>query len=266
MASYESNEGFTRFLDVAANHRLLTAQEEVTLARKWRNEGDNEARHVLFMHNVRLVVSIARHFLNRGLPFEDLVQAGLVGLDRATRKFDPEKGYKASTYASWWIRQAVQRAVASESKTIRVPNQVSTRRLQVDAYLRDNPEATLEQVALKLQCTVPQVIRAQEIAEVVSSLDQEYKSDDMFSLGDTLPDTYASDPYDVVTNSEHVVGDALEHLTLLERDVVTLRYGIGNVREHTLQEIAVLLELPLKEIQVVQRDAFAKLRDELTEL
>jgi len=164
-------EGLTAFLDAAASHRILTAFEEVQLARRWVRENDDDARKTLLLHNIRLVVSIARGFTGRGLPFEDLIQAGTIGLDRATRKFDPERGYKFSTYASWWIRQAVQRAVAADGKTIRVPNQVATRRLQIDAVLRENPDATYADLTAALKCTPAQVIRALRTVEVVTSLD-----------------------------------------------------------------------------------------------
>jgi RNA polymerase sigma factor (sigma-70 family) len=263
VAGYESNEGLTRFLDLTAGHRILKAHEEVELAKRWQ-AGDNSARHELVMHNIRLIVSIARNFTGRGLEFSDLIDAGYIGLDRASRKFDPDRGFKFSTYASWWIRQAIQRAVSAEGKTIRVPNQVSTRRLQIDSYLKENPGAGNEELAEKLECTVPQILRARAVAEVVASLDQEHASDAQFALIDTFADPTAVDPYETVTEDSYFVHDALTKLTDLEREVVVLRYGIGGAREHTLQEIAVRLEISLKEVQLTQKEAFAKLRDELS--
>lgn len=261
MAGYELNESFSKFLDQAASHRLLSMREEQVLARKWRNEGDNSARHELFIHNVRLVVSIARNFTGRGLPLEDLVQAGMIGLDRATRKFDPERGYKASTYFSWWIRQSCQRALAAEGKTIRVPNQVSTRRLQIENYLKENSGASNEEIAERLECTVPQILRARMIAEVVLSLDQEQQSDTQFSVIDTLADPTSSDPYEAISESSYFIRTALAELPTLQRQVVALKHGFTEAGELTLQEISVLLDTPLREVQLAQKEGFARLRE-----
>lgn len=258
--AYESNEGLTRFLEQTASHRLLKASEEQELSRRW-HDGDDSARHELLMHNMRLVVSIARNFTGRGLEFGDLIQAGVIGLDRATRKFNPTLGYKFSTYASWWIRQAIQRAVSSDGKTIRVPNQVSTRKLQIESALKDNPDLTLEELAVRLECTVPQLVRAMEVAEVVTSLDTDYQSTTDSSLMDTLADPLAEDPFDAVQDNTEHVKEALTNLNEIERQVVILKFGLENNREHTLQEISELLDLPLKVVQAAQREGFAILRE-----
>lgn len=254
------DEGLSHFLQTAANHRLLSQPEEVKLAQRWKIEQDHEARHELMRHNIRLVISIARNFTGRGLALEDLIQAGSVGLDRASRKFDPDRGFKFSTYASWWIRQAVQRAVAAEGKTIRVPNQVSTRKLQIDSALRENPDITHEEIAVKLECTVHQVQQALKVAEVVASLDREF-SEDTQTMMDTLPDPYAQDPADITERNPLNIYGALDELTDLQRKVVELRYGIGDGPELTLREIAEVLDTPLPAVQAAQREAFAVLRE-----
>jgi len=261
VASYEADEGLTRFLDQVAGHRLLSAYEEQELARRW-HEGDDGARHTLLMHNMRLVVSIARNFTGRGLPFGDLIQAGIVGLDRATRKFDPGRGYKFSTYASWWIRQAIQRSVSSEGKTIRVPNQVSTRRLRIESLLRDDPDLSTEELAQRLECTVLQVIQALKAAEVVSSLDRDQFTTEQ-TLFDMLADPHAEDPFDNISEDFRHVAQALEKLTDLQRHVLELRYGIGTGEELTIQEVADFLDLPLAQVQAAQREGFARLREDL---
>lgn len=257
------DEGLGRFLKTAASHRLLTTYEEVELARKWRRYGDNEARHKLYTHNIRLVISVARNFTGRGLELGDLIQAGTVGLDRATRKFDPERGFKFSTYATWWIRQAIQRDVAANGKTIRVPNHVSTRKLQIDSALRDNPDLTYEELAVLLECTEAQIRQALRAAEVVSSLDREL-SEETQTLMDTLPDPYSDDPADVAEGSVLGVADALEDLSPLQRKVIELRFGFNGESELTLREISEKLRVPLPTIQATQREALAFLRGTVT--
>lgn len=261
MAGYEADEGLTKFLEHAANHRLLTSAEEQKYARRWR-EGDESARHALMLHNVRLVVSIARIYTGRGLTFADLIQSGIIGLDRASRKFDPDRGFKFSTYASWWIRQAIQRTVSSEGKTIRVPNQVTTRRLQSEALLRENPLLTQEELATKLECTLAQLVRAQTIAEVVVSLDYALQ-DDTQTLQDLVPDTLAVDPYETVQGDMSYVQEALGELTEFEREVIELRFGFRAGVDHSLQEIATLLNKPLSAVQTAQREALTKLKGSL---
>lgn len=261
VSNFEQDSGLSLFLENAATHRILTAYEEVKLARAWRT-GSDAARQKLILHNIRLVISIARAYTGRGLPLEDLIQSGIIGLDRAARKFDPDRGFKFSTYASWWIRQAIQRAVAADGKTIRVPNQVATRRLQIDSVLRDNPEATYADIAKKLECTPAQVIRAMRAAEVVTSLDGDRESpDDAPSLFDKLPDMLAEDPAENLQESVARVDDALEELTPLQRRVTELRFGFGNYDEMSLIEIAEFLEIPILLVRAAQREATAKLKE-----
>lgn len=261
MAS-EHDAGLTAFLDAAASHRILSAYEEVNLAQRWQEDGDDNARQKLILHNIRLVVSIVRGFTGRGLPLEDLIQAGIIGLDRATRKFDPDRGYKLSTYASWWIRQAVQREVAAHGKTIRVPNQVATRRLQIDAVLRENPDATYIELAERLECTPAQVIRAMRTAEVVASLNSD-SSDDEQSLFDKLPDVAADDPAEIVDSPNSALHEGLDALTPLQRRVIELRFGLNDNDEMSVQEIAEYLELSSTTVQTAQREALAVLREKV---
>lgn len=256
------DEGLSYFLRTAANHRILGQVEEAALARKWKHEGDDNARHQLYVHNIRLVISIARNFINRGLPLEDLIQEGCVGLDRATRKFDPDKGFKFSTYASWWVRQATQRAVAAKGRTIRVPNQVSTRRLQIDSLRRENPDLTDADLAEALGCTVPQVKQAIRAAEVVASLDREFSSETQ-TLFDTLEDPNADDPAEVAESDPLGVTAALDALSPDAREIVELRFGIGREHELTPQEVADVLNVPVKTVQETLRQSLSVLRENL---
>lgn len=251
--------GLTAFLDTAASHRILSAYEEIDLSRRWREDGDDDARQKLILHNIRLVVSIVRSFTGRGLPLEDLIQAGVIGLDRAVRKFDPDKGFKLSTYASWWIRQAVQREVAAHGKTIRVPNQVATRRLQIDAVLRENPDASYAELAIALKCTPAQVLRALRTAEVVASLDTGGTEDDQ-TLFERLPDP-AAENYDDESNERDTdVQAALDLLSPLQRRVIELRFGFSGDDEMTSSEIATYLNITTAAVQTAQREALASLR------
>lgn len=258
-----SEMGLTRFLEKAASHRILSAAEEVRLARAWQGRQDESAREKLYLHNIRLVVSIARNFVNRGQDLEDLIQAGCVGLDTATRKFDPEKGYKFSTYASWWIRQAVQRSVAANGRTIRVPSQVSTRRLQIDALLREEPGLTYYELAERLKCTPAQVSRAMRTAEVVTSLDYESGSSTQ-TLLDTLPDADADDPADLVSEEYPELRAALETLPHeTYRQAVRLRYGFGDGVERTVAEVAEEMGVTTSWVTLALRESHAHLRQNL---
>lgn len=255
------DSGLSLFLETAATHRILGAYEEVALAREWQ-AGNDSARQKLITHNIRLVISIARGYTGRGLPLEDLIQSGILGLDRATRKFDPDKGFKFSTYASWWIRQSIQRAVAADGKTIRVPNQVATRRMQIDSVLRDNPTASYAEIAEKLECTPAQVVRAMRTAEVVASLDGDREqADDTPSLFDKLPNTSADDPAELVLENSSYVGDGLDELSPLQRRVIELRYGFDGDEELSLGDIAMFLDIPISLVRTAQREALSYLKE-----
>lgn len=260
--SYEEDAGLTRFLKEAASHPILSQEEEQRLARRWKYHQDEAARHKLMLHNVRLVVSVAKGFTNRGLPLADLIQAGMIGLDKATRKFDPDRGFKASTYITWWLRQACQRAVAAEGRTIRVPNQVSTRRLQIDSLLQEDPSLTYDELAVKLECTPAQVARAYKTAEVVASLDHEFV-DGAQPLTETLQNDDADDPYELIDETNPEISEALEKLDDLQRTVVMMKFGFIDEVERTPQEIADYLDMSVASVQALQRDALSKLRESL---
>lgn len=262
MSTYEQDPGLAAFLDTAASHRILSHAEEIKYSRAWLKDGDDKARQALILHNIRLVISIARNFTGRGLPLEDLIQSGVIGLDRAVRKFDPEKGFKFSTYASWWIRQSIQRAVAADGKTIRIPNQVATRRLQIDAILREDPSVTYSELAEKLECTPAQVLRAMRTAEVAISLDGA-SSNDAPSLLDKLPDSSADDPAEIFQNDTSYIYDALDTLPPFQRRVVELKYGIGTDIENTPNEIAAQLDVQVGIVQTALREALLALKSVL---
>lgn len=259
---YEQDEGLTQFLETAGNHRLLKSFEEQELSRAWLHDGDDEARQKLMMHNLRLVISIAKNFTNRGIPLSDLIQTGIIGLDRAVRKFDPEKGFKFSTYATWWIRQAIQRSVTTDGKTIRVPNQISVRRMQIESLLQENPDASYEEIAKVLECTPAQVSRAYKTPEVVASLDRDSNSA-TYTLLETLEDVNAENPFESLDLGSTSLKEALAKLTKQQLAVISCRYGLVTDDEMSFVEIAHKLDITPESAQEIHRAAFAVLRTNL---
>lgn len=259
---YEFDDGLQTFLNVAAAHRLLSAREEQDLARRWHT-GDDRARHELVECNIRLVISIARRFRGKGMPLADLIQEGIIGLDRASRKFDPDRGYKFSTYASWWIRQSIQRGLHSNQELIRVPGAVSSRRADIRTKQRDNPNATLDEVAELLEISPVQAHRAVNVAEVTTSLDREIY-DEGGSLLDQLPDPNATDPSEVITLSDEL-RFALSELPDVQRRVIELRFGFEDGQSHGLAEIAERLDIPQSVVRSSQRQALAFMRQLMNE-
>jgi RNA polymerase primary sigma factor len=258
----ERDDGFREFLDRAANHKLLTHQEELALIARWQ-AGDDSARHQLIESNLRLVVSIARRFRGKGLPLADLVQEGCIGLDRAVRKFDPKKGYRFSTYASWWVRQAIQRAIAAGGSSIRVPPQVVNRRAGVNAALREEATLTVADLALKLGASEDQVQQAMDAAEVVTSLDRtiSFSDSDGLTLLDQTADLFADNPSDLLPADVTLVRAAVGNLPQLQRQVIELRFGFGGEHPLTLSEIADRLNVTPQVVQSTQRAALVALRE-----
>jgi len=219
------------FLADVGKHRLLTAADEVTLAKRIER-GDPVAKRRMIESNLRLVVSIAKGYRGLGVPFLDLIQEGTLGLNRAVEKFDWRRGYKFSTYATWWIRQSVQRAVANHARTIRVPVHVverqqklsrAARRLEVEL----GREATRDELAEATGLPIQHVDEALGAASASVSLNQTVGADDEGELGDLFADREASDPFDEAEESlrRQGVRKALEALPERERRILELRFG-----------------------------------------
>jgi RNA polymerase sigma factor (sigma-70 family) len=222
--------GLQHFLNQAANHRLLTAQEERDLARR-AAAGDDSAREKLILSNIRLVVSIARHYRNRGLPYSDVIQEGVLGLDRAARKFDPERGYRFSTYATLWIKQAIQRGLSGASTTIRLPPLVADRRLKARAKLLEDPDLGVDDIAEMLEVTPAHIAGALGAAEVVTSLDRiEWTSPDSDrTLLDTLADPFSPDPEDGISAyPEALVRRAARALPYEQREILFYLHWVSS--------------------------------------
>jgi len=242
------------FLGQAANHRLLTAAEEVSLAKRIER-GDAAAKRLMIESNLRLVVSIAKDFRGRGLPLPDLIQEGTLGLTRAAEKFDWRRGHKFSTYATWWIRQSIQRAIATQTRTIRLPLHIvereqrlsrEARRLEAERGRRPTKSELAEATGL----TGQQVEQTLGAAHVTASLNQAVGSDEDAELGDILADTRTAEPLEQTSVSlvAERVRRALRTLPERERLVLERRFGLEG-EEQTLEGIASELELTRERVR-----------------
>jgi RNA polymerase primary sigma factor len=259
-----SADSLQLFLADIGRHKLLTAAEEVTLA-KAIERGDVTAKRRMIESNLRLVVSIAKGYRGLGVPFLDLIQEGTLGLNRAVEKFDWRRGYKFSTYATWWIRQSVQRAVANHARTIRVPVHVverqqklgrAARRLEVEL----GREATKEELAEATGLPIQHVDEALGAAQASVSLNQTVGADDEGELGDLFADREAADPFEEAEESlrRQGVRRALDALPERERRILELRFGFEG-EPWTLEAIGHELDLTRERVRQLEGQALARL-------
>ncbi len=254
------------YLKEIGNVPLLTSEEEVELAKRVE-QGDEEAKKKLTEANLRLVVSIAKKYVGRGMPFLDLIQEGNMGLMKAVDKFDYTKGYKFSTYATWWIRQAITRGIADTGRTIRVPVHMvetinKTLRMTRTLLQELGREPTPEEVAERLNVPVARVREVLKISRDPVSLDTPIGEEDDSHLGDFIEDDTALSPADSAAFSmlREELATALESLTERERQVVRLRFGLEDGRARTLEEVGKEFNVTRERIRQIEAKALRKLR------
>ena len=253
------------FLNEAGRWPLLTAQEEVELA-KLIERGDKEAKDRMINSNLRLVVSIAKRYQGHGLSLLDLIQEGIIGLIRAVEKFDWRRGFKFSTYATWWIRQAVQRGVANKSRTIRIPVHIAEREQRIGRAERElapklGRQPTEEEVAKHAKLPLKQLLEVRRAARAVTSLDRPIGADNEGALGDLFASEQAPPEEEVdVSLEQDVLRRAVAELPEREREVVKLRYGLNGDRDPaSLESIGRQLGLTRERVRQIEANALDQL-------
>lgn len=255
-----------KYLNEIGANPLLKADEEARLARLVR-QGDFQARQTMIERNLRLVVNIAKHYLNRGVALLDLIEEGNLGLMHALDKFEPERGFRFSTYATWWIRQNIERAIMNQSRTIRLPvhvvkdlNQV----LRAQRQLENNSESScsIQAIAEKLNRPVEGVRAVLALNEHTASLDAPLDIDPSLSIGESLADDLIEAPELTLQNAkvEALVKEWIDQLSEKQRQVVKHRYGLDDVEILTLEDLAALLGLTRERVRQIQLEALVQLR------
>lgn len=265
--AYEEIADVTQiYLNDIGNNALLTPDQERALARRVV-QGDFEARQRMIEHNLRLVVNIAKHYINRGMALLDLIEEGNIGLMHALEKFDPERGFRFSTYATWWIRQSIERAIMNQSRTIRLPVHVIK---ELNVYLRASRhlesqigrEPTVEEIAHMVGKSPDEVRRVMSLNERMASLDAPLDIDPMLTIGESIPDEQHEEP-DVQLHSNQVtryVRAWLKQLTDKQRMVIERRYGLNGYEICTLEELAESLNLTRERVRQIQIEGLESLR------
>jgi RNA polymerase primary sigma factor len=256
--AHATTDALQLFLNEAGRYALLTADEEVDLAKRIER-GDEEAKELMINSNLRLVVSIAKRYQGHGLSLLDLIQEGIIGLIRAVEKFDWRRGYKFSTYATWWIRQAVQRGVANKAREIRIPVHIVEREQKMGRAERElttklGRPPTEEEIAKAAKLPLKQVREVRQAARAVTSLDRPFGDEDSGSLGEVVTGESPSPEEEVtVSLGLDTLRRAVSELPERERDVVKMRYGLnGDVEPASLEEIGRRLGLTRERVREIE--------------
>jgi RNA polymerase primary sigma factor len=262
----EAQDVLTQYLSRVRDGRLLDASEERDLSRR-AHEGDTEARKRLIESNLRLVISIAKKYRGRGVPFEDLIQEGNAGLIRAVEKFDPEMGNRFSTYATWWIRQAVTRAIADQARTVRLPAHVvdslyRLRRAENSLSIQLGRDATEEELARRLEKEPEETRRLREVGQPISSINARLGDEEGSEVGDLLPDERSTDDYVRVEVGqwEQTLAEAVRSLPEREARVLEMRHGLDGSETRTLREVSEVLGISQERARQVEIKALRTIR------
>jgi len=259
-------DSLQQFLDGIAKTPLLTADEEIELAKRIER-GDLEAKDHMTRANLRLVVSIAKRYRNQGLPFLDLIQEGTIGLVRAVEKFDHRKGFKFSTYATWWIRQAISRAIADKGRTIRIPIHIDNVLKKLDGAQRrleasGDRDPTTEEIAALAGVDPGEADVIMRAAQQLVSLDKPVGDDgDAALFGDLIPDDSTASPFDeaVERMRDERLYTVLDHLPYRERRILELRYGLNGQPALTLDKVAKIFQLTRERTRQIEEASLRKL-------
>jgi RNA polymerase primary sigma factor len=259
-------DSLQQFLDGIAKTPLLTADQEISLAKRIER-GDLVAKDHMTRANLRLVVSIAKRYRNQGLPFLDLIQEGTIGLVRAVEKFDYRKGYKFSTYATWWIRQAISRAIADKGRTIRIPIHIDNILKKLDGAQRKleaqgDREITIEEIADMAGVDPGEADVIMRAAQQLVSLDKPVGDDaDAAQFGDLIPDDSAPSPFEQAVESmrDERLQACLDNLPYRDKRIIELRFGLGGEQPQTLDKVAKLFQLTRERTRQIEEGALRKL-------
>jgi RNA polymerase primary sigma factor len=260
------DDSVKQYLKEIGSYPLLTAEQELQLAERV-SRGDLLARQKLIEANLRLVVSVAKRYSNQGLPLLDMVQEGNIGLMRAAQKFDYRRGFRFSTYATWWIRQAISRAIAEHSRTIHIPVHVvefiyKIKRVARRIYQEQGIEALPEQIAAEVGLSKERIVELLSISEQPISLDAPVADDEQYHLADAIEDTRMAAPVDEVSQKalRAHIEEAMTILNPRERTILEMRYGLQDGHFHTLDEVSVEFKLTRERIRQIEVKALRKLR------
>lgn len=262
----ESDRGFNKYLQEIGRVPLLTPDQETKLAGKIKN-GDAEARERMINANLRLVVTIARDYIDLGLPLLDLISEGNIGLTKAVDRFDPSKGAKLSTYAVWWIKQSIKRALSNQSKTVRLPvhlvEKIAKVR-QVSLQMSDElgREPTDDELGEEIGIGGARVTRLRTLGIRPASLDAPVTDDDSTEFGQMIGDEDAQTPFESLRDRNlcDEIGDLLEILSAREKSIIAERFGLGGEKPKTLEDVAKNFAVSRERIRQLQNVALAKLR------